>query len=300
MGDLQGLIDAFLGGSKLALSRFLTYVEEDRPETVHIMRQLAPRMRHAHVIGITGPQGCGKSTLIDRLVRLYRAQGTEVAVITVDPSSPETGGAVLADRIRITSEDEGVFIRSMATRSHAGGVPRYIRKALDLLDAFGFGKILVETIGVGQDEIEIRYVAHTVVLVLTPETGDEVQTMKAGLMEVADIYAINKTDELPCRNLREAIEFLIARSPHLERRLVEISAKQGTNVDHLFHLIESHNWKGKRIGISPAESYLKEVLLDHFKNIMGKGYTSFLEELQKGEINAYEKIKDILGNGKAL
>jgi len=296
MRDPDELIRAFFNRSRLALSRLLTYVEDGHPETFSIMGRILPEKKGAHIIGITGPQGSGKSTLIDRLVKIYRREGVEVAVVTVDPSSPKTGGAVLADRIRISTDDEGVFVRSMASRSHVGGLSKNIRKAIDLLDAFGFKKILVETIGTGQDEVEIRHVAETVVLVFTPEMGDEVQTMKAGLMEVADIYAINKMDELSPRRLKEAIEFLIRQAPSSERKVVEVSAKDNLNIEELFNAIESHRRHEREIDIESVEAYLKDLLLDCFKRIMGRDYSFFLRELVKEGLNPYERIGDILLN----
>src|SRR6266705_2336865 len=185
-----------LAGDRLALARLITRVENRLPDVAEIMRAVQPRLGRAHVLGVTGPPGAGKSTLVDRLTARLRAEGEGVGIVAVDPSSPFTGGAVLGDRIRMQAHtlDPGVFIRSMATRGSLGGLARATGDAIKLLAAAGYAWILVETVGVGQTELDIMKLADTTVVVLVPESGDAIQTMKAGLMEAADIFLVNKAD----------------------------------------------------------------------------------------------------------
>jgi len=185
-----------LAGDRLALARLITRVENRMPGVAEIMRAVQPRLGRAHVLGVTGPPGAGKSTLVDRLTARLRAEGASVGVIAVDPSSPFTGGAVLGDRIRMQAHtlDPDVFIRSMATRGSLGGLAAATGDVIKLMDAFGFPWILIETVGVGQTELDIIRQADTTVVTLVPESGDSVQAMKAGLMEVADIFVVNKAD----------------------------------------------------------------------------------------------------------
>src|SRR6266436_640047 len=190
------MIDRMLGGDRLALARLITQVENRTAALPAIMKAVYPRAHGAYVVGVTGPPGAGKSTVVDRLTVLLRAEGATVGVVAVDPSSPFTGGAVLGDRIRMQTHalDPGVFIRSMATRGSLGGLAAATGDVIKLMDAFGFPWILIETVGVGQTELDIVRQADTTVVILVPESGDSVQAMKAGLMEVADIFVVNKAD----------------------------------------------------------------------------------------------------------
>src|SRR5262249_52825249 len=192
----DALVDRMLSGDRRALARLITRVENREASVPEIMRRAHPRAGQAYTVGITGPPGAGKSTLVDRLLAAIRKAGAGVAVGAVDPPSPFTGGAVLGDRIRMQAHtlDPGVFIRSMATRGSLGGLARATAEVQKLLDAAGFAWILVETVGVGQTELDIVRLADTTVVVLVPESGDGIQTMKAGLLEAADILVVNKAD----------------------------------------------------------------------------------------------------------
>jgi LAO/AO transport system kinase len=194
--DPQVLIERMLGGDRLALARLITLVENRSEAVPAIMRAVHARAQRGYLVGVTGPPGAGKSTVVDRLTAALRAQGHTVGIVAVDPSSPFTGGAVLGDRIRMQAHalDQGVFIRSMATRGAFGGIARATGQVIKLLAAFGFDWILIETVGVGQTELDIMKLADTTVVVLVPEAGDAVQAMKAGLLEAADVFVVNKAD----------------------------------------------------------------------------------------------------------
>ena len=205
----SSLVQRMLSGDRLALARLITRVENRMPGLAEIMRSIQPRLGRAHVLGVTGPPGAGKSTLVDRLTARLRAEGASVGVIAVDPSSPFTGGAVLGDRIRMQAHtlDPGVFIRSMATRGSLGGLAAATGDVIKLMDAFGFPWVLIETVGVGQTELDIVRQADTTVVILVPESGDSVQAMKAGLMEVADIFVVNKADRDGAHALMAELRF---------------------------------------------------------------------------------------------
>jgi LAO/AO transport system kinase len=194
-----------------ALARAISMVENGRDGYEDLLSALHPRVGRAHRIGITGPPGAGKSTLVECLVKDYRERGKTVAVIAVDPTSPFSGGALLGDRIRMESVtlDPGVFIRSMATRGALGGLATTTREVCDVADAFGFDRIIVETVGVGQSELEITGTADTAILLLVPESGDGVQVLKAGVMEIADIFVVNKADRSGADKLRQEIEVML-------------------------------------------------------------------------------------------
>ncbi len=192
----ERLLEGFREGKKVALARAITLAENHRPGFQAFLHAVLATPRFGRRVGFTGPPGAGKSSLVSNLAKGYREAGEEVAVVAVDPSSPYSGGALLGDRIRMNdlATDPGIFIRSMATRGSLGGLATTTKEVLDLMDAFGFPRVLVETVGVGQTELEITGAADTVVVVLVPESGDAIQAMKAGLMEIADIFVVNKSD----------------------------------------------------------------------------------------------------------
>ena len=220
----------------------LTAVEHGSPEAGAILAGL-PSARQAHVIGITGAPGVGKSTTSNALIRAWRLSGRTVGVLAVDPSSPITGGALLGDRIRMTDHalDDGVFIRSLATRGHLGGLSQSVPDSVRVLDAAGFDIVLVETVGVGQSEVDIMRVADTCVIVMAPGMGDAIQAAKAGLIEIGDVYVVNKADrpgaEKTARDLRGAAG---------GRPVLTISALSGKGIDELVAAIDAHSSQGAR------------------------------------------------------
>jgi len=229
-----------------ALARALSRAERGGAVADTLMRQLGPRPLRAWTVGITGPPGAGKSTLVDRLIGAARAAGLTVGVIAVDPSSPFSGGAILGDRVRMTghSADRGVFIRSMAARDSLGGLAAATRDAARLLDAYGFDLVLLETVGVGQSELDVVKVADTVVVIAVPGLGDAVQTLKAGILEVADLFVVNMADRPGAnRTAAELLSMLRIGSRHDARwapPIVETVATEGRGVPELWQALERH------------------------------------------------------------
>jgi GTPase len=209
------LVRRLVTGDAKALARSISLVESESAEGRAILKAVYPTTGRSLVLGVTGPPGAGKSSLVSKMVAAWRKRGEKVGIIAVDPSSAFSGGAILGDRIRMQEHclDEGVFIRSMATRGHFGGVSRACRDVVDLLDAAGYGIILIETVGVGQDEVEVVQVADLVLVVLPPGLGDDIQAIKAGILEIADLFVINKADREGADRLSSELRAMLALSP---------------------------------------------------------------------------------------
>ena len=207
----ETLLAAFAEGRTAALARIVSIVENRREDSDEVLAALHPRVGRARRIGVTGPPGAGKSTLTTLMARDYRKAGLKVGIVCVDPTSPFTGGALLGDRVRMEAValDENVFIRSMATRGSLGGLAATTREVADVFDAFGFDRIIIETVGVGQSELDVARTADSTVVVLVPESGDSIQTLKAGVMEIADIFVINKSDRPGADRLRNDVELML-------------------------------------------------------------------------------------------
>ncbi len=212
---LESLLKRFDEGDKLALARLITLVENRAPERNAVIERIYARTGHAHIVGVTGAPGAGKSTLVNLLIARYRASGKQVAVLAIDPSSPFSGGAVLGDRVRMTDHyrDTHVYIRSISSRGSRGGLSRAAREVTKLLDAFGHDVIIIETVGVGQTELAIMDLADTTVVVTVPEGGDGVQVMKAGLNEIADVFVVNKADREGADRVRAELEMSVHLRP---------------------------------------------------------------------------------------
>lgn len=251
--------ERLLAGEKRALARLITRIEARDPAANEVLRLLHPRAGRAHVVGVSGAAGAGKSTLIAALARELRRRQRSVAVLAVDPSSPLTGGALLGDRIRLgdLSTDGGLFFRSFASRGHLGGLSRAVADAVRAVDAAGYATVLVETVGAGQSEVEVTELAHTTLVVLAPNLGDDVQAAKAGLLEVADVFAVNKADLPGALETAAEIRAMLAMGP--ERAwtppVVELSARTGEGVEALLEALERHRehlrssgrWDEKRL-----------------------------------------------------
>ena len=245
---MSAVADRVLAGDVRAAARVIRLIDDALPEAEAILRELWPRTGRAQLVGITGNPGAGKSTLVDRLIAHLRAQGKTVGVLAVDPTSPFTGGAILGDRIRMQDHalDPGVFIRSLATRGQLGGLSRATSDSARVLDAMGKDVILIETVGVGQDEVEICRLAHTTVVVVVPGLGDDIQAIKAGILEVADLFAVNKSDregaDRTVRDLRSMLELshAVGKEAGHEIAIVKCVASRNEGVAEVWSAIEAH------------------------------------------------------------
>jgi LAO/AO transport system kinase len=245
LSKTEEMTNGVLAGNKRSIAKAISAIENCTDESPELIARLFPHTGKAHVIGLTGAGGAGKSTLIEKIIREYRSRGKTVGVIAVDPTSPFSGGAFLGDRIRMQelSTDEGVFIRSMASRNHAGGIARATKDAVKVLDAAGKNIVIVETVGAGQSEVEIIKVAQTIIVVHAPGLGDEIQAIKAGIMEIADIFVVNKADrENADKAVTDIQSNLQLNSKHAIWRppVLKTTAITGEGIRELVDKIEEH------------------------------------------------------------
>jgi len=317
------LVDRMLGGDRLALARLITLAENRSALLPEIMRRIHARTGRAYTVGVTGPPGAGKSTLVDALTARLRKAGATVGVVAVDPTSPFTGGAVLGDRIRMQAHtlDPGVFIRSMATRGSLGGLARATASAQKFLDAFGLDWILVETVGVGQSELDIMKVADTIVVVLVPESGDAIQTMKAGLLETADVLVVNKADRDGALPLVTELRYMVhlhkqgqqaARELDWEVPVLTTVAATGVGVDELLADIGRHRVALESSGAlerrrqARRSRELRDLVLAELRREVDSALADhgplgeLLAEVEAGRLDPYTALGEVLDRLRGL
>lgn len=314
---MTDLVEKMLAGDKQSLARLITLVERESPEVAGIMRTIYPHTGKAFCVGVTGPPGGGKSTLVGKLTSIAREKGLEVGIMAVDPTSPFTGGAILGDRIRMQQHylDEGVFIRSMATRGSHGGLPKTASSVTKLLDAAGKDIVFVETVGVGQGEIDVMEAVDTTIVVLVPEAGDSIQTMKAGLMEIADVFVVNKADRPGADYLVAELEGMVHQSPKQSWWQVPVMATQAVNdvgTEELYQYIERHRQaleESGNLALKRSKQRRTDLLrtIEHriTKQVLEQverddQLALYLERVEKGEIDPFSAAEEILSSRTLL
>jgi len=309
MNDIASKV---LNGDPRSVARLITLVENSSPEGFHAMKDIYPHTGGAHIIGITGVMGSGKSTLISEITHEYRKQGLEVGIIAIDPTSPFSGGALLGDRVRMMelATDEGVFIRSMGTRGMLGGLTSAVYDVVEILDASGKDVVIVETVGVGQAEVDVIKIADTTLVILVPGLGDSIQAIKAGIMEIADIYVVNKADKPGVDQTVAEIESLVDISCSNRDRKTPVlttSAKERKGIVELVQEIKKHRiyleknnefmtQRRKRYEAELIEIIRKRLMNFIFDESTFKGKVELLiDQISKKELDPYTAADEILG-----
>lgn len=306
------IVEKLLNHSRLALSKAITAVENEYDDAVKIMTEIYPHTGNAYVIGITGPPGAGKSTMTDKLAKEYRKRGKTVGIVAIDPTSPYSGGAILGDRIRMMdlTADEGIFVRSMATRGSLGGLSQKAGDVVKLMDAFGMDVIIVETVGVGQSEVDIVKTADTTMVVVIPGMGDDIQAIKAGILEIGDLFTINKADREGTDKLNIEIEMMLELNPeHVSWRppINRTIASKGIGIEAVVDSIEEHKAylieSGKLSDIRKAriKNEVTAMLNDRVnryideKVVATDAFDQLVVKMQTREIEPYSVVDDIVG-----
>lgn len=303
-------VDAVLAGKVPQGARLMRDLDDMLPGAVEELKELYPHTGRAYVVGVTGNPGSGKSTIVDCLIHRYRQAGKRVGVVAIDPSSPFSGGAILGDRIRMQrhATDEGVFIRSLATRGHLGGLSRSTQDIVAVMDAMGYDYIIVETVGVGQDEVDVVSTAHTSVVVVVPGLGDEIQAIKAGILEIADLLVVNKSDRDGAdRTVADLSMMLDLRSAEAKPvRILKAAAIKEEGIDALVEAVTvhrsdlDHEAQGRRRALERAETRLKDLLrtlaLDRAlaRVEAGEGLAALVERIAERRIDPYTAAEQIL------
>ena len=304
--DPMVLTEAMLGGDRIALARLITLVENRKADTAAVMSKVYPSCGRAFTIGITGPPGAGKSTLTNCVIKHLRERGKTVGVVAIDPSSPFSGGSVLGDRIRMQTHflDPGVFIRSLSTRGSHGGLARAGRDVARLFDAFGKDVVIIETVGVGQTELDIMEVADTVVVVLVPEAGDTVQVMKAGLLEIADVFVVNKADREGATRMRTELELMLSLKASESGRdggwQVPVLMTQASRCEGTEAVLDACLGRRQRLATEVLEIF-EEELMRRLRARSSEGpIRRILAEVADGRTDPYRAALDLLGDESAL
>ncbi|WP_307755773.1 methylmalonyl Co-A mutase-associated GTPase MeaB [uncultured Cloacibacillus sp.] len=306
---MNKLLERALAGDTRSIGRLISLVEADSPTSKEIMKAVYPKTGRAQVIGITGSPGAGKSTFVNRLIAQFRAEGKQVGVIAIDPSSPFTGGAILGDRLRMQDHavEEGVFIRSMGSRGNLGGVSRGTHEGTLILDACGFDVVIIETVGVGQSEVDIVKIADTVCLILTPGMGDDVQIMKAGIMEIADVFVVNKSDKEGADKVAADVQVMLKMLGEREwvPPVALVSSNKNTGIDEVKDIIKNHSAylhnseEGKRRRWSQLEMEVEAILRGEISLLVENAWKerrtdSLMDELSSRKSDPYTLAGEII------
>ena len=309
-GSASELVDQLVAGDRRVLARAISLAEDRRPEATEVIRLAFLRTAATPIVGVTGPSGAGKSTLVDALTSLYRQGGETIGILAVDPSSPFTGGALLGDRVRMQrhSEDAGVYMRSMATRGTLGGLAAAAYDAMTLLAAAGLDRLLVETIGVGQDEVDVAGVADTTCIVLTPASGDEVQAIKAGIMEVADVLVLNKSDMQGADRTEAVLRGWVSAASERGWRppIVRTVAPEGVGLEELRDAVAAHEeWyrssgqaetKRRSLAALRLRTLLRDRLLARARKLVfdEAREAELVEAIAAGELDPYSAAEEVV------